>query len=59
MDPVAILSFTVALSVLLHGMSAGPAARWYGVMTDDMGDCPEKKLVGAEPFAEQSIAQQD
>jgi len=46
----AIVMVTVALSVLLHGMSAGPAARWYGGMTQRMGECEENKPVSAEPF---------
>jgi len=54
-----VVTITVALSVLLHGMSAGPAARWYGAMTDDMGECPENKPVSAEPFSPRSAAQQD
>jgi NhaP-type Na+/H+ or K+/H+ antiporter len=45
-----IVMVTVALSVLLHGMSAAPAARWYGGMTQRMGECEENKLVSDEPF---------
>jgi hypothetical protein len=41
---------TVALSVLLHGMSAGPAARWYGEFTQRMGECEENKPVSEKPF---------
>ena len=46
----AIVISTVGLSVVLHGMSAGPAARWYGSMSQRMGDCEEKRLVSDEPF---------
>jgi len=46
----AIVIVTVALSVVLHGLTAGPAARWYGLMTQDMGECEEKRLVSDEPF---------
>ncbi len=41
---------TVVLSVVLHGMTAGPAARWYGRMTNRMGDCEENRLVSKVPF---------
>jgi NhaP-type Na+/H+ or K+/H+ antiporter len=47
-----VVTVTVALSVVLHGMSAGPAARWYGAMTARMGECPENKPVGVEPFVD-------
>ena len=44
---------TVTLSVALHGMSAGPAARWYGSMSQRMGECEENRPVSDEPFAGQ------
>jgi len=46
----AIVIITVALSVALHGMTAGPAARWYGLMSQRMGECEENRLVSDEPF---------
>ena len=46
----AVATITVALSVVLHGMTAGPAARWYGARTERMGDCPENRPVASEPF---------
>lgn len=46
-----IVIITVALSVVLHGMTAGPAARWYGSMSQHMGECEENKLVSEEPFS--------
>ena len=46
----AIVIVTVALSVILHGLTAGPAARWYGLMMQGMGECEEKRLVSEEPF---------
>ena len=46
----AIVTVTVTLSVALHGMSAGPAARWYGLMTQRFGECEENRPVGDEPF---------
>ena len=47
----AIVIVTVALSVVLHGMTAGPAARWYGAMSGRMGECEENRPVSDEPFA--------
>ena len=46
----AIVTVTVTLSVALHGMTAGPAARWYGLMTQRFGDCEENRPVSDEPF---------
>ena len=48
----AVVIVTVALSVALHGMTAGPAARWYGSMSQRMGECEENRPVSDEPFAE-------
>ena len=42
---------TVTLSVVLHGITAGPAARWYGSMSQQMGECEENRPVSDEPFA--------
>ena len=42
---------TVALSIVLHGTTAGPAARWYGTQTKAMGTCEENRAVAEEPFA--------
>jgi len=50
-----VATVTVALSVVLHGMSAGPAARWYGAMTSRMGECPENKPVLVEPFVDSVV----
>jgi sodium/hydrogen antiporter len=47
----AIVIITVALSVALHGVTAGPAARWFGAMSQRMGECEENKPVSDEPFA--------
>lgn len=47
----AVVIITVTLSVALHGLTAGPAARWYGSISQQMGDCEENKPVGDEPFA--------
>jgi len=47
----AIVTVTVTLSVMLHGISAGPAARWYGSIAQRMGECAENSPVSEEPFA--------
>ena len=49
----AVVIVTVTLSVALHGMTAGPAARWYGSMSQQMGECEENRPVSDEPFAGQ------
>ena len=46
----AVAIITVALSIALHGMTAGPAARWYGSMSQRMGECEENRPVSDEPF---------
>jgi len=40
---------TVALSIVLHGVSAAPTARAYGALAERMGECPENKPVGEMP----------
>ncbi len=45
-----ITVITVALSVLLHGITAAPFARRYGRHAEAMGDCAEKKLVTELPL---------
>jgi NhaP-type Na+/H+ or K+/H+ antiporter len=42
---------TVMLSILLHGLSAVPAARRYGAAAQKMGDCAENLPVSTEPFS--------
>ncbi len=49
----AAVIITVTLSVVLHGITAGPAARWYGSMSQQMGECEENRPVSDEPFAGQ------
>jgi len=46
-----VVIITVALSIALHGMTAGPAARWYGAMSRRMGKCEENRPMSDEPFA--------
>ena len=41
---------TVALSVVLHGLTAGPGSRWYGVKIGRFGECPETRPVPSEPL---------
>ena len=36
---------TVWISALLHGISAAPAARWYGHKLSLLGDCAETETV--------------
>lgn len=40
---------TVLLSILLHGLSAAPAARWYGDMIKRVGECRETRAVSEMP----------
>ena len=47
-----VVIFTVALSVLLHGVTAGPAARRYGMLSQTMGPCEENMPVSEEPFSQ-------
>jgi NhaP-type Na+/H+ or K+/H+ antiporter len=42
---------TVTLSIVLHGVTAAPAARWYGKKLAGTGTSEEHKAVGMEPFA--------
>ncbi len=46
----AVVIITLALSVVLHGMTAGPATRSYGAKSQPMGECAENKLVSDEPY---------
>ena len=48
----AAVIITVAMSIVLHGVSAGPVARWYGARTVAMGTCEENQLVAEEPFVD-------
>ena len=49
---LSITVVTVALSALLHGLSAAPFARLYGRITDQMGECQENRHVEALPLRE-------
>ena len=41
---------TVGLSILLHGLTAGPASVRYGARAKAMGECAENMPVAEEPF---------
>ena len=55
-DIFAAVVATVILSIALHGITAAPAALWYGARTRRMGPCEETKPVSEEPFSEPSTA---
>ena len=40
---------TVTLSILAHGLSAAPAARWYGRLVQKQPDCAEARPVSEMP----------
>ena len=44
---------TVALSILAHGLSAAPAARWYGGLVKARPDCAEARPVSEMPTRRQ------
>jgi NhaP-type Na+/H+ or K+/H+ antiporter len=47
-----ITIITVALSALVHGVSAAPLAKRYGRMAADMGECEENRPVAEMPLRE-------
>jgi len=49
---LAITVVTVALSALLHGVSAAPLARRYGRLVDRMGECEESRPAAELPLRE-------
>ncbi len=49
---LSITVITVALSALLHGVSAAPLARIFGRLVDRMGVCEESKMVAEMPLRE-------
>ena len=48
----AVTITTVVLSILLHGMSAGPAAKRYGETARAMGECAENRPVASAMFSQ-------
>ena len=49
---LSITVITVALSVILHGVSAAPFANIYGRLAERMGECEESKAVSDMPLRE-------
>lgn len=49
---LSITVITVALSVILHGLSAAPLARKYGELAERAGECEESKPVSDVPLRE-------
>ena len=47
---LSVTVITVALSVVLHGLTAAPFARAYGRFADSMGECTEKRAVSEMPL---------
>ncbi len=45
-----VVMTTVMLSIVFHGITAGPASRWYGKWLSKQGECEEIKPVSEEPF---------
>lgn len=48
-----ICTLTIMLSILLHGFTAVPAARWYGRQSEAMGECEENRPVSERPWSSQ------
>jgi hypothetical protein len=53
---LSVTVITVALSALLHGISAAPFARIYGRLANSMGECEEIRLVKEMPLREGLLA---
>ena len=51
---LSITVVTVALSILLHGITAAPYARLYGRIVKRQGDCEENQEVAAMPLRDGS-----
>jgi NhaP-type Na+/H+ or K+/H+ antiporter len=51
---LSITVITVALSVILHGISAAPFAKIYGRLAERMGECEETRPVSHMPLRESS-----
>jgi len=47
-----ICTLTIMLSILLHGFTAVPAARWYGRQSKAMGECEENRPVSERPWSD-------
>jgi len=53
---LSITVITVALSALLHGVSAAPLARLFGRLVGRMGECEESKMVTEMPLREGPVS---
>ena len=49
---LSITVITVALSVIMHGVTAAPLAAAYGRLAERMGECEESKAVSDMPLRE-------
>jgi NhaP-type Na+/H+ or K+/H+ antiporter len=56
---LSVTVITVALSALLHGISAAPFARIYGRMAKNMGECEENQSVKEMPLREGLLTNND
>jgi NhaP-type Na+/H+ or K+/H+ antiporter len=56
---LSVTVITVALSALLHGVSAAPFAKLYGRMASNMGECEEARPVKEIPLREGLLANND
>ena len=48
---IVAIVLTVSMSILAHGISAGPWSRWYGNRAREMGECAENVPVPEMPFS--------
>jgi len=53
---LSITVITVALSIVLHGVTAAPFANWYGKLASRMGECEENQHVNEIPLREGHMA---
>lgn len=53
---LSITVITVALSIVLHGVTAAPFASWYGKLASRMGECEENQHVSEIPLREGHMA---
>ena len=56
---LSITVITVALSIVLHGITAAPLASAYGRLADKMGDCEEMKPVADMPLRDGSMTSEN
>jgi NhaP-type Na+/H+ or K+/H+ antiporter len=56
---LAVTIMTVTLSILAHGLSAAPAARRYGALARQMGQCEENRPVSEMPTRTGMVASEE